>query len=279
MTFTDKALLVNLDIRQWTAHKHDKNISRKIEEEHNATEAGRYNKVLIKKESLKEIQSIASAAREFLYKKTLPWGDNGDRVLPSVNYFDFIAEYNGYKTKYDTAADNFINNYPNLMNEARLRLNGMFEESDYPNVGTLRTRFGMDINFMAIPDSKDFRLQLEEDEVNALRTSIEQQINSRITQATKNIYYRIKEAVGHMVERLSDKEAVFRNTLVENIRELVETLPRLNFTGDPDVNELVNNMRGLLVKPETLRNSSIYRAAKAEEAKAILDKVSAFLGD
>lgn len=279
MSFTDKALLVNLDISQWTAHKHDKAVSKKIEEEHNTTKAGRYNKILIDRESIKELQQIAQAARTFLYAHTLPWGDNGDRVLPSANYFEFIGEYKEFKTKYETAVVNFVNQYPQLVNEARRRLNGMFQEADYPSVTAIRAKFNMEIKFMSIPDSSDFRIQLEQDEVDALRNNIEREINARIVQATRNMYTRIKEAVGHMAERLSTNEAVFRNTLVSNISDLVAVLPRLNFTDDPEINELVVSMKTLLVEPDTLRKNTILREQKALEAQAIFNKVSAFLGD
>jgi hypothetical protein len=275
---TDKALLVNLDISQWTAHKHDKTISKKIEQEHNAHQAGRYNKVLIKKESLKELHNIASAAREFLNERTLPWGDNGDRVLSSAIYFDFITEFKVFKDKYDAATASFIAKYPQLKDEARINLNGMYQESDYPSVEALWRKFGMEIKFMAIPNSSDFRIQLDQDEVDTLRNKIEREINSRILQATKSMYTRIKEALGHMVERLSDKEAVFRDTLVTNIVELVEILPRLNFTNDPEITSIVESMKNLLVRPDKLRRNSILRTQKAQEAQSILDKVSGFLG-
>lgn len=273
---SEKALLVNLTISQWGARKYDKSVSREIEKEHNAHNAGRYNKILIAENELSEIQKIASAARSFLYSNTLPWGDNGDRLLPSTNYFEFVNQFRAFKSGFEVAASNFISQYPVLKEDARQRLNGMFRETDYPPAAIIRSKFNIEVTFLPIPDSTDFRLQISEEEVSHLRTQIETEINSRITLATKNIWTRIKEAVGHMVEKLSVKDAVFRDTLVTNIQELVDILPRLNFTNDKEITAVIDNMKTLLIHPDTLRKNATIRNQKAEEAKAILDKINDF---
>lgn len=274
---SEKTLLVNLTINQWTARKYDRQVSRKIEKEHNAHNAGRYNKILIAEEELKEIQRIASAARVFLYENTLPWGDNGDRLLPAANYFEFVASFRQFKTDFESAVSNFVHQYPALKEEARNRLNGMFQESDYPSSSSIRDRFNIDVTFMPISDPNDFRLQIDEEEVNQLKGQIETEINARITQATKSIWSRIKDAVGHMVEKLSEKDAIFRDSLVNNIMELINVLPKLNFTQDEDITSVINSMRTLIVSPDTLRTDEALREQKAIEAKKIMDRVSDFI--
>jgi hypothetical protein len=274
---SEKALLVNLKISQWSGHKYDKNISKKIEKQHNAHNAGRFNKNLIADAEIKEIQKIANSARTFLYGKTLPWGDNGDRLLPSNTYLDFVNEFRDFKVQFDAAASEFIRQYPALKEEARNRLNGMFLEDDYPSLSKIKTKFNIDVSFMPISDTDDFRVKIDDDEVSNLKNQIELEINSRITQATKSMWTRMKEAVAHMVEKLSDKDAIFRDSLVSNIRELIDVLPRLNFTEDEDIKDMLDTMKSLLVDPESLRTSRHLRNAKAEEAKAILNKISDFL--
>jgi Protein of unknown function (DUF3150) len=274
---SEKALLVNLKISQWSGHKYDLNISKKIEKQHNALNAGRFNKNLIADAALKEIQKKANAARTFLYDKTLPWGDNGDRLLPATIYFDFINEFRDFKFQFDNATLEFVKQYPALKEEARNRLNGMFLDDDYPSPSKMETKFNIEVNFMPISNTKDFRLQVDHEEVSNLKTQIELEINSRIRQATKSMWIRLKEAVTHMVDKLSDKDAIFRDSLVLNIRELIELLPRLNFTEDEDINDMLETMKSLLVDPESLRTSRHLRSTKAEEAKAILNKISDFL--
>ena len=274
---SEKALLVNLTISQWTGKKEDKGISRQIEREHNAHNAGKFNKILIAENELKKIQSVSNAARSFLKENTLPWGDNGDRLLPSTNYFEFVSAYRKHKDDFILAVDNFIQQYPSLKIEAKRRLNGMFREADYPTTNIMKSKFSIDISFMPISDIKDFRLEIDAEEVQNLRSQIESEFNHRISQSVNDMWLRIKEVVGHVVDKLSEKDPIFRNTLIENIRELIDILPRLNFTNNPDINSTIHSMKALLVDPDSLRNNAQLRSEKAKEAKAILDKISDFL--
>jgi hypothetical protein len=273
-----KALVTNLKIRQWSANKYDKKVSEEIEKHHNAKNAGRFNKILIADKELKEIQKIANSARAFVYDQTLPWGDNGDRLLPSSNYLEFVGAFSAYKSQFDYAVKSFIREYPALKDEAKLRLNGMFKEGDYPIVPLMERKFSMELSHMPVSKIDDFYLELGEEDVESLRQQIKGEFESRIAQTTRHIWTKIKETVGHMAEKLSDEDAVFKNSLVENIRELVEVLPRLNFTGDAEISDAIQNMKVLLVDPDLLRTNKSVRYEKAKEAKAIMDKVTDFLG-
>jgi len=51
-------------------------------------DAGRYHKVLLPKAALAEVHKIVSDARQEHYFMTLPWDDNGYRVLPAAAYMD-----------------------------------------------------------------------------------------------------------------------------------------------------------------------------------------------
>jgi Protein of unknown function (DUF3150). len=275
---SEMALLANLTISQWTARKYDISITRKIERDHNTHNAGRFNKILVAENALQEITKKASQARAFLRTNTLPWGDTGDRILPSTNYFEVVAQLKTYKGEFDAAVNNFVRQYPTLKEDARRRLNGMFQEADYPTLTTIQSKFNFEVTFLPIPDTEDFRLKLNSEEVNKLKVKIESEINTRFSQATKDIWLRIKEAVEHMVERLSEEKAIFRDSLITNIEEMIKILPRLNFTGDKDISATIESMKTLIVHPDTLRKSPVIRNKKAQEAKAILDKISDFLG-
>lgn len=274
---SEKALLANLTISQWTARKYDQKISRQVEQDNNAHNAGRYSKILISDEIMKDIQKISSAARIFLYENTLPWGDDGFRLLPATNYLEFMTDFKKFKSEFEIATNKLITQYPQLKEEAKKRLNGMFQEKDYPEVEKLKEKFSIDISFMPISDITDFRLNLSQGEVDKIKIKMEEEISSRITETTKSIWFRIKEAISHMIERLSEKDAIFRDTLITNIQDLVNILPRLNFTNDPAINAIIENMKVLIINPDTLRKNSTIRNSKAQEAQAILDKVNQFI--
>src|SRR5258708_20349767 len=88
-SLSSRAMLCSLSISMWSARIHDRAISEEIATLHRASaNAGRYNKLLLPKTALEEIQKIAQEARQEHYFMTLPWGDDGYRVLPAAAYMD-----------------------------------------------------------------------------------------------------------------------------------------------------------------------------------------------
>ncbi|WP_127127996.1 hypothetical protein [Pseudoflavitalea rhizosphaerae] len=272
------AMLANLNIKQWSGRKNDKKITHEIEKEHNATNAGNFNKILISDDELKGIQKIASAARNYFYESTLPWGDNGDRLLPSQNIFTFLQEIRKYREEFEEACANFVKLFPELKEHAKKRLNGMYRETDYPSVPDLAKKIDLKAVTMPIADLEDFRIRVSSLDEIVLKKQIEDSINERIYQATQDIWERIQKVIHHMYEKLSDQEGKFKNSLVTNIEDLMDLLPRLNFTNDPNITEMIASMKPLIVDPDTLRNDYSARMKTTENEKTILDKVSDFLG-
>ena len=275
MSLNDKAMLVYLNISFWTARKYDKKISREIEKRYDADKAGRYNKILIAKEHLANIQKIISAARTFHYENTLPWMDNGGRLLPSSNYFDYVNAIRNFQDQYEKEVINFLLVYPNLKQEARLRLNAMFEEEDYPDVEILKTKYAFTNQITPIPEADDFRVDLSNDEVDSIKESLEQQVINSTEAAMNDLWKRLFKVVEHMSERLSDPDNKFKNTLVDNIDDLCDLLPKLNITDDSELNEAVNEIRAKLTinDSQTLRDNNVIRNKTAIEAQKILNKM------
>lgn len=279
MSINQKAMLVYLNISFWTARKYDKRISREIEDQYNADEAGRYNKILIAKEHLANIQKIISAARTFHYENTLPWTDNGGRLLPAANYFNYINSIRIFKDDFEREVNNFLVVYPSLKDEARQRLNGMFNEEDYPDPATLETKFDFKNNILPMPAADDFRVELMESEVESIRSSIKEQIEASTEAANHELWQRIFKVVNHMAERLSDPDNKFKNSLVRNITDLCDLLPKLNITDDPRLNDAVKEIKAKLTAndSQTLRDNDTVRSKTAAEAQKILNKMRHYL--
>src|ERR1700758_1805880 len=100
-SLSTRAMLCSLSISMWSARKHDPEASEEIAFRHGARpDAGRYHKVLLPKEALAEIQKIVSEARQKHYFVTLPWGDDGYRVLPGAAYFDHAIKMRALSNRF-----------------------------------------------------------------------------------------------------------------------------------------------------------------------------------
>lgn len=270
------SLIVNLNISQWTARKHDRKITDEVATTHNASaDAGRYNKMLVAPQNLTPIQQAATRARDFHYDNTLPWGDNGDRLLSSKNYFIYIQKMQELQSEFETAVAAFLRNYDVVIAEAKIRLNGMFKDSDYPRRTEIESKYGFKTTFMPVPDN-DIRVTLNDKEIEKLRNSVEVEITNRLTAAVGNIWERIREQVTHMRDKLADHNAIFRDSLFGNLSELVDLLPRLNVTNDADIARACEDMRKLISDPDAIRQNVQLRSAKADDAAQILNKFKSF---
>ena len=276
MSLNEKAMIVYLNISSWSARKYDRRISKEIETRYNADEAGRYNKVLIAKEHLLNIKKIVSNVRTFHYENSLPWNDNGGRLLPSANYFNYVKSIQEFQDKYEQEVAKFLQVYPNLKEEARNRLNGMFDEEDYPHVESLREKYAIQNQIAPVPDADDFRVNLSEEEVQSIRESIEKQLENSTKIAMQDLWGRLFKVVEHMIERLSDPNKKFKNSLVENITGLCALLPKLNITNDPKLNTALQEIQKKLTiyDPEVLRQNKTIRNQTAVEAQKIFDKMA-----
>jgi hypothetical protein len=70
-----------------------------------------------------------------------------------------------------------------------------------------------------------------------------------------------------------------RDSVVTNLVKLVDVLPKLNVTGDPELERLAAQVRAsLLVDPQELRESESIRNETAKNASDIAQRMAAYMG-
>ena len=355
-------MLVNLSISSWTARKYDKKISKEVSDAHGASaEAGRYNKHLMPAdaESYKALVKHIGDVRAWHYENTLPWSDEGWRVLTVANYTKYTDYMRQAQHKFDSLLNAFVADYPALKAEARRQFNGLFNSDDYPD--SVRGRYDFDIDIKPVPTAGDWRVQLSDEEISVLAEKTESRTRDAFEAAQADAVKRLHGVVAKIVERLGTTEvctkcngkgklkdarknptfdklvtcwtcagtgevdgvicgnclgekpegsrvtktkdtrqyknngkkvncwicdgtgktaAGFKDTLVENAREICDVLQRINLADDPKLEEY-RRQTELLAKaadPDTLRENEKVRATTAQQAQLILDAMSATYG-
>jgi len=268
------SMLADLTIHRWTATKHDPSVSAEVERTHSAKNAGRYNKLLIDRAHLADIDALGNQLRAFHYKHTLPWSDKGARILPSKLFMTYQDGFNDLRDKRSAAVDKFIELYPSLVADARTRLKTMFDPFDYPDVSQLRQSFGVDLEIMPVPSAEDFRVGVLNDQMqSAIRRDILQKLEERGKQANRECWLRVDEVVGRIAEQCSKPKGRIYDSLMDNARDLALVIDGLNITDDPNITAIGDDLRALIVDPEDLRKSATTRAAIARLANDILQRV------
>ena len=285
MSINQKAMLAGVKIQVWSARKLDRKVTDDTNRAHNAqADAGRYNKALISKDALAEIVAISNRARKEHYARTLPWADNGNRILSASGYADFANIMRELGDEFDAAVRKFLANYDAFVADARIRLNGMFDASDYPASDEIARRFSFKKQIWPMPDASDFRVDLSAGESDRVRAEIAAEFDSAMQMAMRDVFERIADCVGKMSEKLKPtagdaKAEIFRDSMVGNIRELVGLLPSLNVTCNATLDRIGQRMERELCRyePDALRDDKQARQDTKTAADEILAEIADFI--
>ena len=287
MNLTHDAMLVSLRIAAWSGRLYDRQASTHVAVHHEAsTAAGRYNKCLLPRTAFAAINSTMSAARTAHYAQSLPWDDQGSRLLPVANYERYTELMDGLRERMIRERARFIEDYEDNIDKARLDLGKLFRIAEYPSREDLHGKFGMRYRIIPVPDADHFMAKLASDDTDRVKRDIESQIEERLHDAVGDLYRRLGEAVERVSERLREddegKPLVFRDSMIGNIRELVDIVPRLNIFGDENLAQLCGQVKEKIasVEPDVLRPSKSFdpaaRASVKREADALKERFAGY---
>jgi hypothetical protein len=280
-----RAMLVSLSISAWNARKFDRKATEKVSREHGVTsDAGRYTKHLLggasRSATHNAVLAAASAARSAHYEQTLPWSDEGWRLLPSANFMAYNEEIRKARARFDQAVADFLAEYPSLRLEAHARLNGLYRPEDYPSEQQMRARFGIEVEFSPVPDAGDFRLDLPADRLSEIEATVTSRVQRATGEAMRDAWGRLYDYVDRYHDRLNSPHNLTRYKLVGGLNELVDLLKRLNVAGDPQLESMRARVEQELAVhgAKDLHDDDDLRASTARRAGEILDTMRDFYG-
>ena len=237
MDLNRDAMLVGLRITAWSGRLYDREASDHVAAHHDAAaSAGRYNKRLLPKAAFAALTATMSEARTKHYENSLPWDDKGGRLLTVTNYAHYTELMNALRERVVRQRARFIEDYDDYVDQARLDLGKLFRIEDYPSKEALQGKFAIRYRITPVPDADHFIAKLASDDTDRVKRDIERHIEEQLHDAVGDLYRRLGEAVERVSDRLQEdgngKPLVFRNSMIENIRDLVDVVPRLNIFGD-----------------------------------------------
>lgn len=273
MNISKECLILNIRRGTWLGYKFDKMLTKKVTDEAGArADAARVNKHLIAKEALTAISTALGRVSVHFYDATLPWKDNGDRLLPRVNYVAFIAEHERLVGEFDNAVNEFLDGegYATAQEQAEFRMVGMYNPNDYPTARELRHKFYIRLDIDAVSRAFDIRLN-----------NNDQLIQDRVNGAIKALWERLAKPLEHFAEKMNEAgdEAKFRVATIDNLKEMLETVKTLNFTNDATLERIRSEIEDKLVVHDVkdLRKSDDLRASVGNEATRILETMRGFM--
>ena len=278
------AMLVEFNASVWTARKLDKTTTNEVVASKNAgaKDAARVNKHLLAgRTELDIIQQAVGRARQFVYDNTAPWSDSGLRLLPTINFMKFTERMNDFEEEMEALVKAFVVIYPTLITAQALALGDMFKRDDYPSANEMMTKFSFRVNYMPVPSSGDFRVDVGNQAQAELKARLESLTQERIDSAMADVRERLSTHLKRMSDRLTTdyiggeaKQRRFHDTLVDGALELCDLTKALNVTNDVTLETARSQLEQLLVgvTPTDLRKNEAIRQDVKRNVDAILDK-------
>jgi hypothetical protein len=273
------AMMVDLSIAIYSGRKQDKSTQAEVT---NAKGSGSkkaasvYKNLFAECKELDAITKFQARARAEHYKLTLPWNDQGARLLPTAALMDYQQTMGRYKQEFERLVDAFLDKYDTLVAGAAFQLGTLFDRNEYPSRGKVAQRFRMETSFTPLPTGGDFRLDVESEVQRELIAQYEDKLDAKIKAANQDSWTRLYNAISKLSDRLTvdedGKKRTFHDTTVTNAVELCELLHVMNITNDPALTKAARQLAEVLsgVEPKDLRESAGFRMATKQKVDAIL---------
>jgi hypothetical protein len=286
----NKALTVRLFRKKVSRNKLDKQLSADL-----CTAKGvaddvslRVNKSIFTKASTDPFMKILSEAGKFYYKTTTPWDDKGFRLLSVEIFKDFVKKFKSYTREFRAAVETFLDGIESDITVMKETLGDAFNRADYDHLflsngqldrDKLRESFMLELEYGTVADADDIRANLTEDDREIIAEHITKKNNEKFAATQKHIITTLHEHIMKIHERLCESENIFRDTLIGNLEDLCDLIPKMNIAGDPALNQLAAEAKKKLCHFDaaTLREVPSIREDVADEAEKILDNMKGLI--
>lgn len=243
--YESSGLTTELSISVWTANKIDRNATHKVlvDSEAHSRDAGHFRKNLMSgSRPRKDIADFAAQCRLQHNYLTAPWTDSGSRWVFTSLYMEHKAELGAKRTMFWTMVDNFILQYPHLVDLAEQNLGKLFDPTDYPSPDVVRSKFDFKLGYNPVAPNHwavAFADEVKEELSKQYAASFEE----RIIKVTREPWNRLHKLLTTMVEKLADEVGDkattkrYHDTLVTNAQALCPMLTHLNLNKDPKLEQ------------------------------------------
>lgn len=281
---SSSAMLVDLSISVWTARKRDKVASEQVARANNAARGvASVNKRLLGDcAELDAVQKFAENVRTMHRSMTMPWSDLGMRLLPTAQFFKYQKEMSGLDNEFNRLVQIFLDAYSWEIAEAKVKLGDLFNENEYPSTDAVRDKFALRMAFVPLPDSGDWRVDIETKAKEALKAEYDKYFQSQLRSAMDDLWSRLRDTLTTLVRQLEpagegEKSRRIYDSVVDRAKELVSMMETCNITGDPQMALMQKQLSEALdgTTAEALRADDVF---KAQTKKQLDDAIAALPG-
>jgi hypothetical protein len=278
---SEKAVLVRLKLGRFQPYAYDPTATQQVNSHAGVERAGRFNKRLLHDSPyLQAANSAFNAVYALHTRLTLPWLDDGLRILPADMYLKYTSDMRQVISKARQEAATLASHWQDEVERDAQRLGSLYNAADYPQ--QIEDRFYAQMQFLPVPSAGDFRVDIDENDM----ASLEQAVKDAETKAARHVVQTMLEPIAKAAEKLSvpigADGSVFRDSLMGNISEMVDRVKFLNITEDSEIDAAIQRIEQFTQRYETrvdvLRTGPTTREVASQEVSSIVKNLQDVLG-
>lgn len=235
-TLADKAMLARLSRRRISTSVRDKSLEGSVR----ATTGD--DSITVSKHLFKDKNSFVRKlilAFDEVYRlhieNTMPWIDRGPRLLPSKNYMQYMETMRQAIEQVDRMVPYVVDNWSALVDEDIVRRGGTASRGDYPARMKVADSFSVDLQVLPLPDTSDFRVEVDDATRDALQTALEEAEQAARADIIRRMMEPIEKAVAKLSTPIGEQGSIFRDSLLNNLFDGIAQAKSLNISDDPEL--------------------------------------------
>ena len=210
------------------------------------------------------------AINKFHDSLTSRWNDAGFFLIKAHNYERYTEGMDSLIGQARDIIHDLSHNWDRVMEAEREFLGEKrkpFIASDYPTAEGFRDSFSYTYAFQSLPNMEG--VEINSFTLSALREALDRRNQEALRQTTNELNAEMVQLLEHMVNTLADPDKIFRNSLVDNVRTLLEQREARDMCSDPVLKERFDSIASMIagVSADDLRNNKRLRSELAREAE------------
>lgn len=293
MSIKNNALIVSLTVNKPQMTQKDTKATADAESANSAHGAGQYRKDLYPKSLVAPITQVESMARSFIERNSYPWG-RGEDLIPTKNFMEFAERMGKFELEFEQSVTAFLNNWSNVMYQAQQAQGDLFDPNAYPDLQDLKAQFRFRVSYRPVTDLTDFRVQMQEEEMDLLAKQVEEATRESMNAALRAPLERLKEVVSKLNEATGKQDRlvvnkktgatdvrspIFRDSICENIAKEINLLHAFADILPDNVLSIAKNIADTTPKAQVMRDDPEKRKEVNVQTTALLASIDAMLED
>jgi len=209
-----------------------------------------------------------------------PWdkSSGGFWIISTKGYPKLQSVMLEFEQINDELVEDFIKALPMILAEAQQAAGQLYDPALIPTPSEIRDAFTFEFETEVLPDRGNTILDLDEKRAAMIRDDAEAKANKQLADLSAYTHEVLRDKLTDVVTNMrefgdeidgSKRTRSFKNSLVQNMRDLCDLLPALNVQGNPKMDKLAQDIAAKLAinSADDLRGNKVKGDKRSDEAR------------